>query len=739
MQVRRAWLVLLAATVGMFLMEAQMEGACVDKLGGDGGRTMEGVELIGRFHPVGEAPEVDIGAHSERKDRGENVRAHFGRVEGLPNGDIIAAHNERETSVHGWDPTNRTIARLSQDGGYTWTIGTDVFAEVRGKATKKAGFMGHSQLALTALSDGTILLGPVYLDDGTWRIPRSRDAGKTWDFELQAPRFLRDYVEMSNGEIGGLGDYPTGLGVNSRTLFVTDRTMKEWTPINLGRQAGYETDEACVVETGTAGELYMLMRDQEDGHYLSQAWSGDYGRTWSGYGPSGLWLSLRPSKPYVTRGADGLLLAAHSERSNGRIVVTASFDGGRTWELGRRIYVLDSPEKHLAGSSGYCSLAPSGENTWFVAWYDATSFRGSNIDLSYITRPYEGVRLSAEAEIEDPQVIARWSFEEKEGGSVRGIPNGDYGRAKLVGRKEGRIGGAISFNGRNSMVQIPDTPTMRVKNVFTIDCFVRAEQLEGEQALVSKRPYYYLGLSGDKVTFQIGDAPETQSGRPTFRLDAEEPLETGRWYHLAAAVGTPRLNYKTARIHIDGKRVAEEKLSSAGMGEDCSFAEAAYYLDQRPEKGPMYMNYGKYTGYCVDPTWHLCLGVDNVTGKAAFRGELDEVTLYGRALLPAEIERLSLRGYSLRPEGTLTTEVIPLDGYRWGTFQAQAEIPEGTSITFEAVNEDGTKTLVKDLKNGQSLAEVKAEKIRLRAVLRTTDGGRTPVLRSWGITGSGDD
>jgi len=735
--VKCAATMLLVVIIMSFAAPDRLEAAYMDKLDSDKGRTLKGVELIPRFHPVGTKPEVDIGARSERINRGEPVHGHFGQIAGLPNGDIVAAHNEQKTGSHSWDPTCRQLCRISSDGGYTWTLGVDVFKAVRDEKTKEPK-IGHSYYALATQRDGTIWVGPAQLKDGKWHVPRSKDGGKTWDFSLIAPTRFIYLHEMSNGEMIAMGSEKHPHGTRTRAIYIYSPKTNQWQKVHLGDQSGYELDEGVITETHKPGEIYLLLRDQDRGHYYYNTWSSDYGRTWHGYSPSGVWYSLRPSRPFVTRGEGGMLLAVNAERSNGRIVVTPSFDNGRTWDLTRRIFVLDSPEKFLKGSHGYCSMAPSGPNTWLVTWYSA-SFYGTNIDISYITHPFQGARLSADAKIDNAKLIARWSFEGSDRNIIQGVPYCDYGRATLVARKAGKIGKGGSFNGKNSFVEIRDTPTMRVPNFFTIDCFFKADRLEGEQALISKRPYYYLGLSGNKVTFQIGDPPENKTKRPTFRIDSEVAVKPRKWYHLAVTVGTVSRSYKSAKIFLDGKQVAFINLSRSGMGRGWDYYKAAYYLDDRPEKGPRFLNYARFAGYHAHPSYHLCLGVDNVTKKNHFKGLLDEVTLYGRCFTPLEVEKLGQRGYGIGGPGVIVTDPIKLDGPEWGLFQAEVDIFAKTAIKFDVLDGNGEKVLKTDVKPGASLADIKADPIRLRATLTSEDPRRTPILKSWAITGSMDD
>ena len=382
-------------------------------------------------------------------------------------------------------------------------------------------------------------------------------------------------------------------------------------------------------------------------------------------------------------------------------------------------------------------MASAGGDNWFGVWYDKKQFSGCPVDLGYIRRPFVGLHLVTGAGIDEPNLIARWSFEGQERNWMIGQPNRDDGKSELIARVDGQIGRGIWFNGNNSHVMVRDTPSMRVPSFFTVECFFRADRLEGAQALIAKRPYYYLGLIDDKITLQLGPTPAERPDMPVFRVDTDEAVKVGKWYHLAATVGTLHRSYKGARIYLDGRPVANLNLSHDGMGRDWSFNRAAFYLDARPEKGPMFMNYGKYKGYQVDPSAHLYFGVDNLTGVSRFKGALDEVSLYGRCLAFHEVEMLTQRGYA--KSGRVTTDPIRLDGNGWGVFQAEMQTPPGTAIKFAVLDAVGDKVLRTDVKPGDSLHDISQQTIQLRAVFSTVDSHVSPILKTWAITGTMDD
>lgn len=705
------------------------------------GLILNGVAMVRDYPPVPTKPEVRISWQKPSYYLHDGKPAgygHFGQLARLPNGHLIAAYQEQGTGAHGaQDTSRRTVCRISKDGGYTWGDATVVGREW--------GF----HWGLCPLKDGAIWLAPVVKRDGKRYIPRSSDEGRTWDTSMASEGFFRFTIQMSNGEILGCTKGRDERGRQGRAVRITDAKGSKWESVFLGAQSGHQTDEWWVTETGKPGVLYALMRDQSQAYYYSQAWSNDYGRTWHGYSPSGVWFSPRPSRPHVTTLPDGTLVAVHAERGHGRIMAVPSFDDGKTWHRDAAIAVLDSPDRWLVGSHGYCDTALTDDGLLMVSWYagakaeadpecNGRGFYGSHVDPRYFSRPRKGVTLATIGDPDDSRLIGRWSFEDDAHGVVHDSVNGNYGHARRVGRSAGKIGRGLRLNGRDSMVEVPDTPSMRAPNFFTIECFFRADDPTRAQALISKRPYYYLGLAHGKLTFQLGDP--TNQNMPTVRLDSGGDVTAEKWHHAAAVVGIDRAGYKYAYLYLEGKEVAKVRPYSAGLHPDSFKAgTGAYYVDMRPDTGPLFHAYGKFIGYHVPPAENLCLGCDNVTRSGFLSGDLDEVSLYGRRLFPDEIEALTTRGYPVDAAGTATSAPINREGPGWGTFQAKADVPGKTAIAFAVLDETGSKVLKPGLKPGDSLADVSALAIRLQAKLTTKDRATSPVLRQWALTGTVDE
>ncbi len=197
----------------------------------------------------------------------------------------------------------------------------------------------------------------------------------------------------------------------------------------------------------------------------------------------------------------------------------------------------------------------------------------------------------------------------------------------------GFIGGAFNFDGTNAYVQIPDSPALRPTN-FTIEAWVRFNSLDsagsggspiGDQYIVfrqNSRTSTFEGFDLSKtriaggdvfrfvVSSQIGQSVEIQSA--TF-------VATNTWYHIAAVRGT---NF--TQLYVNG---ILERQATVTFPQD-------------------YGNFPLYFGTSGETYW-----------DHKFKGSLDEVTIYSRALSPPEISAIYAAGGSGKCEGiTITTQ-----------------------------------------------------------------------------------
>jgi hypothetical protein len=211
-------------------------------------------------------------------------------------------------------------------------------------------------------------------------------------------------------------------------------------------------------------------------------------------------------------------------------------------------------------------------------------------------------------------------------GANNGILQGGASAATV-----GFDGLAFSFDGTNSYVQIPDALALRPTN-FTIEAWVSFNSLDsaglggspaGDQYLVFRqntRSDNFEGFDLGKTRIVGGDvfrlivAPQT--GAPV-EIQSATFIATNVWYHIAAVRGT---NY--TQLYVNG---ALERQATVTFPQD-------------------YGNFPLYFGSSGQTYW-----------DHKFKGTLDEVAIYSRALSPGEIGAIYATGSAGKCKGVTIT------------------------------------------------------------------------------------
>ncbi len=259
------------------------------------------------------------------------------------NGDLIAAASERKSHVC---PFGREVVMRSSDNGRTWSLPMEVYNS----------FMDDRDSNLTTLQDGTIILSwftsnaferagwpqSAYVTDkmreellGTWLI-RSYDHGLTWEkTPTRIPVGMHmSPVELSDGSLISIGFERRFFMTEPHDLAVYKSYDRGATWQRTGvidcpaSEAGHpELNENHVIDTGN-GQLTALFRKNSD--YLRQAFSNDYGLTWSKPEPTGMWGL--PAQMLKLSNGDILCVYGH-RRTPYSIRGVLSHDNGKTWNI----------------------------------------------------------------------------------------------------------------------------------------------------------------------------------------------------------------------------------------------------------------------------------------------------------------------------------------------------------------------------------------------------------------------
>jgi hypothetical protein len=203
----------------------------------------------------------------------------------------------------------------------------------------------------------------------------------------------------------------------------------------------------------------------------------------------------------------------------------------------------------------------------------------------------------------DDSLIGWWAFDEPAHSPVALDYSGNRrgGVVYNTARTKGIDGNALVCDG--GWVLVDSHPSLSPTTGLTIECWVKTDTAGQGNAWIVNRVFgggtstgYRLGVLHGKPCFEV---PQTDW---SHHVQADAPLPTGRWVHLA---GT--FDGKMLRIYVDG-------VQRGTM--------------ERPS--PVKPN-----------NFHLCLGNYEEKHAAHFIGLLDEVRLYSRALSADEVRRHS--------------------------------------------------------------------------------------------------
>jgi subtilisin-like proprotein convertase family protein len=272
-----------------------------------------------------------------------------------------------------------------------------------------------------------------------------------------------------------------------------------------------------------------------------------------------------------------------------------------------------------------------------------------------------------------PGIVGWWRGEGNANDSIYGNAGTAYGSGYTG---SGEVGQAFVFNYSfmGNRVQIPDTANYALTNAFSIEGWFKPTGTGHTGAILWRGdnrggwdPYFFQMNNDSTLGFYIEDASNT-----SFGINTASPLTANQWYHVAATLDgvTGKMS-----IYVNGALAAQTNTTMRPFGPLVS---------------------------ADDP----CLGIGNV-GTAiwhdvALQGNLDEVSLYARALSTSEIKTIYGAGIAGKydpvkfgtsaplslSEGNVTvsgisTNVFFGDNNNWQTYSVSGPIPtNGTTVTI---------------------------------------------------------
>jgi len=240
--------------------------------------------------------------------------------------------------------------------------------------------------------------------------------------------------------------------------------------------------------------------------------------------------------------------------------------------------------------------------------------------VSLFMLPYTGKA------IDDKSLVLYLSFEEGKGDTTKDQSGNSFTGSLKNGvkwTKDGKFGNAISFEGANQYVEVPNVPQLDITKEITMEAWIYPVEVQGDSSLYGRRNSantggYCMQWTAGKIEtwIYIGGWNGTR-GKQTVTPKVKT------WHHVAGVY-----DGSSVRQYVDGKLDIEFPLKGAinSIGEVFRVGQAQ-------------------------------------TGLTPMRGTIDEVVIYNRALSEKEIQE-DMNGVfqSVSPSGKLATTWAAVKG-----------------------------------------------------------------------------
>jgi hypothetical protein len=244
---------------------------------------------------------------------------------------------------------------------------------------------------------------------------------------------------------------------------------------------------------------------------------------------------------------------------------------------------------------------------WSTSWNTRTASNGTH-QLSVRARDAAGnaatsapVAVTVDNSAAPPEgLVAGYGFDEGTGTTVADVTaNNNAGSVSGATWATGRFGAALSFDGTDDQVTVPDANSLDLTTGMTLSAYVRPRALgtAWRTVIFKERSgnLVYSLYANQNTSVPIG---EITVGTSVTGVKGTTQLPLDAWRHLAVTYDGANL-----RLYVDAVQVG-------------SVAK---------------------TGPLVTSTGALRIGANSIWGER-FNGLIDEVRIYNRALPPAEIE-----------------------------------------------------------------------------------------------------
>ena len=246
----------------------------------------------------------------------------------------------------------------------------------------------------------------------------------------------------------------------------------------------------------------------------------------------------------------------------------------------------------------------------------------------------------------DPMPSGLVGWWQAEGNANDSSGNGNNGTLQNVGFTNGVVGQAFVFYGYfsspHSQISVPDQPVFELTNSLSIEAWINPAGAGGYSGVILWRgdcrsgydPYWFQMNGDNTLAFYIQDAANNAAA-----VNTSTPLANNQWCHVAATLDG---NTGTMSIYTNGVLAAQTNTSVRPFGPLIPSLEPTIGI-----------------GNVGTPCWDYC----------PFNGNLDEISLYSRALSQSEIQAIYNAGSSGKcvqvAPGILsqpTNQTVPVDG-----------------------------------------------------------------------------
>ncbi|MFZ4396690.1 MAG: LamG domain-containing protein [Kiritimatiellia bacterium] len=234
-----------------------------------------------------------------------------------------------------------------------------------------------------------------------------------------------------------------------------------------------------------------------------------------------------------------------------------------------------------------------------------------NLALATGISVYPTSQEALPAAIQDGLVLY-CAFDKDEGEKVTDASGkrNDGSTREVTWTPNGKVGGACSFDGNNSHIEVADTKELRT--VKSISAWVKSRANGVRQVIVSKHSsvnngyasagYYLMKEQNNK--FSIAFCIDGNAGAAS---DSLTTYKDNQWHHV---VGVLHTETGRADLYVDGKNVAD--YNSVNRGPAVGTSQLPLYIGRA--------------------TWGY-----GCTTSASWNGQIDEVRVYDRELSETEV------------------------------------------------------------------------------------------------------